>query len=256
MASRHQRSTSIGEYLPYHLNAASTPAALSNPTVAATGTPSASGGTLPSGAYTVAYAWVRAAADINNNTSNTTDNIPAVYATTTTGTSTSGTITVTGPTGSIAVNTNAALPGGASVQWWIISAPAGVATGPVGAPQTGQTFTITSGATVTVAAPATNTTNLVRLPIVPTASFPALDRGKGVFLGTVCINDFGTAGTWVLNVYNGLGGAAGGGANICAIKPNTNVTLDMNNVLDYGLFYALAAGTGTVSITLNVLPVA
>lgn len=371
MATRHQRSTSIGEYLPYHINAATTTAAVANPAVAATGyagaplsppaapglahaaaattilagtyqvevtyvtgggetlastassvtvlagdnititSPSAAtgavgwfayvtqaggstftrqqaaataigtnlvltapptstgvnppaantsgpaaAGALPTGSYTVGYTWVRPAADLNNNTQNTTDGVPASYATTTAGTSASAAIAVVGPAGAIAVNANAALPAGASVQWWIITAPAGVLVGPVGAPQTSQWFTIAAGANYTAAMPTFNSTSLVRLPITPTAAYAILDRGKGVFLGTVCVNDFGTAATWVLNIYNGLGGAQGGGANICAIKPNTNVTLDMNNALDYGLFYTVTAGTGTVSFTLNVLPVA
>lgn len=94
-----------------------------------------------------------------------------------------------------------------------------------------------------------------RLPTTQQANgTPALDLGHGVYLGSVVINDYGTAGTWNLVISNGNPGS--GGVTVANIKPTTNVTLDMNCVLDQGLWYAVTAGTGTFSVTLNVLPAA
>ena len=94
----------------------------------------------------------------------------------------------------------------------------------------------------------------VRLPITQTSTTPILDYGHGVYLGSIVINDYGTAGSWNLIVYNG--NPTAGGVIAANIKPTTNVTLDMNCVLDQGLYYTVTAGTGTFSATLNVLPAA
>jgi hypothetical protein len=101
-----------------------------------------------------------------------------------------------------------------------------------------------------------------RVPTTQTSTNPALDYGHGVFVGTLTVNDFGYSSgvpttPFTLTLFSGNPGT--GGTAFASIKPTTNVTLDLNCIIDAQLWYSLVAsvaGSGTFSATLGLLPVA
>lgn len=229
MSHRHNRAATIGEYFPFHINTFT--GVVANPTTQATGVAGVAG-TLAAGAYTIAYTWQNGSGQSS-----------------TIGTSTSATITTTGAGTSSIAATAPALPTGATgVQWWLISAPGGVALGATGAVQAGPTFTITAPGNA-ASPPVNNNMGLVRLPQTISAFTPILDYGHGTFLGTVILNDPGTS--TVFTLYQGSSGAAA--SIFCRIVPTTNVTLNFESAIDMGLWYAYS-GTTAGSITMCVLP--
>lgn len=233
MASRHQRSTNIGEFYPFHINAF-TPTPPANPTVQAAGSAAGTGNTLTAGAYTITYAWVNA-------------NGQSTAAPTS--------ITITVAAGNAITTTAVTPPGGVtSVNWYIVTGPG--FTGLVGN-NSGAAFVISANLSANGAQPQAVSTTATRIALPNTVAAASalgldgpLDYGHGTYIDTCAVSTQGSSAT--LTLFNGNSGNPN--TIVAQVLPTTNVTLQYQWVIPLGLYYTYL-GTTAGSLTIGVLPV-